>query len=426
MSLWLPYTIDRSIIPMVSRMVATGMPVSVDALHALRPKLKRSQDQAYFAAAEIAGFPFNPGSSDQVAAIIHGKHKVPVKYKTDGGKPSTKEAYLAVYAADYPTIAPLVTQILEYRKYDQLISTFIDPIVAKAVDGWVHYRLNIAGTSTSRLSSSDPNFQNIPTRDVEGQWIRDCFVAPEGYSFVSNDLSQIELRCAAHISQDPALLAAYRTPGTDLHAATAMLMFGKSDGIWRYTAKTINFAILYGISAEGLYKQLVKEAPDGHWAIPMCQGYLDRYFATHPGIVRYIDQTRAHLRRYGYVEDMFGGRRTIPKVYAASARLVEEALREGTNLPVQGSASRILKLQMAAVDSAMIDLKWYTGNQVRPLLQIHDDLVFLVHDDLLHDAAATIKGVMEDAYQMSVPILVTTKVGKSWGSLKELEEMNNG
>ncbi|EHC97745.1 DNA polymerase I, partial [Salmonella enterica subsp. enterica serovar Urbana str. R8-2977] len=337
---------------------------------------------------------------------------------TAGGAPSTSEEVLEELALDYP----LPKVILEYRGLAKLKSTYTDklPLMINPKTGRVHTSYHQAVTATGRLSSTDPNLQNIPVRNEEGRRIRQAFIAPEDYLIVSADYSQIELRIMAHLSRDKGLLTAF-AEGKDIHRATAAEVFGlpldSVTGEQRRSAKAINFGLIYGMSAFGLSRQLNiprKEA----------QKYMDLYFERYPGVLEYMERTRAQAKEQGYVETLEGRRLYLPDIKSsnaarrarrAGAERAGAARRAGAeraaiNAPMQGTAADIIKRAMIAVDA------WLQAEQprVRMIMQVHDELVFEVHKDDLDAVAKRIHQLMENCTRIDVPLLVEVGSGENW------------
>jgi DNA polymerase I len=311
---------------------------------------------------------------------------------------------LAELALDYP----LPKLLLEHRSLSKLKSTYTDklPEMINSRTGRVHTSYHQAVAATGRLSSSDPNLQNIPIRTEEGRRIRQAFVAPEGYRLVAADYSQIELRIMAHLSADPGLLKAFKE-GLDVHRATAAEVFevdlDKVSGDQRRKAKAINFGLIYGMSAFGLGRQLRLGRNEA-------QQYIDRYFERYPGVQQYMDRTRALAREQGYVETLFGRRLHLPEINARNKMRAQAAERTAINAPMQGTAADIIKRAMLTVDG------WLQAERpaARILMQVHDELVLEVREDSLETARAAVKSGMESAAELAVPLLVDIGIGDNW------------
>jgi DNA polymerase-1 len=332
--------------------------------HELGQRIVELEQQAY----ELAGQPFNMGSPKQIGEILFTKQGLPVVKKTASGAPSTNEEVLEKLAEDYP----LPARILEYRSVAKLKSTYTDklPLMINPDTGRVHTNYAQAVAVTGRLSSNDPNLQNIPVRTAEGRRIREAFIAPPGHVIVSADYSQIELRIMAHISQDENLLRAF-ADGVDVHRATASEIFGAAPAEvtseQRRYAKVINFGLIYGMSAFGLASNLGIERS-------AAAAYIDRYFQRYPGVKRYMDETRAMAKAQGYVETVFGRRLWLPEINSPNGPSRAGAERAAINAPMQGTAADLIKLSMVAVQDAL-DAQ---GKSTLMIMQVHDELVFQV------------------------------------------------
>jgi len=352
----------------------------------------------------IAGQPFNMGSPKQIGEILFGKLGLPVKKKTATGAPSTDEEVLAELAADYP----LPAKILEHRSFAKLKGTYTDklPLMVNPATGRVHTSYAQAVAVTGRISSNDPNLQNIPIRTPEGRRIREAFVAPPGHVIASADYSQIELRIMAHISGDEGLTAAF-AQGLDVHRATAGEVFNVPvDAVsaeQRRYAKTINFGLIYGMGAFGLAQSLGIEQK-------AARDYIDRYFARFAGVKRYMDETRARAAELGYVQTWFGRRIYLPEIKGGSGPRRAGAERQAINAPMQGTAADLIKLAMIAVQAA-IDAE---GRGTRIVMQVHDELVFEVPDAEVGWVRERVPALMAGVAQFSVPLLAEVGVGANW------------
>ncbi len=353
---------------------------------------------------ELAGGEFNLGSPKQLGEILFEKLELPVLRKTPKGAPSTAEEVLQELALDYP----LPKVILEHRSLSKLKSTYTDklPTMINPDTGRIHTSYHQAVTATGRLSSSDPNLQNIPIRTAEGRRIRQAFVAPEGYKVVAADYSQIELRIMAHLSGDEGLLTAFRE-GLDVHRATASEVFATSlDEVsdeQRRKAKAINFGLIYGMSAFGLARQL-------HLGRNEAQEYIDLYFQRYPGVQDYMNDTRALAHERGYVETLFGRRLYLPEINARNKMRVQAAERTAINAPMQGTAADIIKRAMLRVDG------WLREDDVdaRMIMQVHDELVLEVAEADVQAVCDRLCREMGDAAALDVPLLVEAGVGGNW------------
>ena len=368
--------------------------------HEIGRKLMALESNAH----ELAGQPFNLASPKQLAEILFGKLKLPVKKKTPSGGPSTDEEVLTELALDYP----LPKLLLEHRSLAKLKGTYTDklPRMINPATGRVHTSFSQSTAVTGRLASTDPNLQNIPVRTSEGRRIRQAFVAPAGASIVSADYSQIELRIMAHLSDDARLLDAF-AKGEDVHRATAAEIFGVTPlevgPDQRRVAKVINFGLIYGMSAFGLARELGLERS-------AAQAYIERYFARYPGVARYMEDTRESARLKGYVETVFGRRLWLPEIRASQAARRQGAERAAINAPMQGTAADLIKLSMAAVQ------RWIDDGQraSRQVLQVHDELILEVPDDELMAVREALPRLMGGVAKLKVPLLVEVGVGGNW------------
>ena len=396
--------IEVPLVPVLSRIERTGALISRELLHAQSEELARRLESLVGEAHELAGEAFNLGSTKQLGEILFNKLELPVLKKTPKGAPSTAEEVLAELAMDYP----LPRVILEYRGLSKLKSTYTDklPEMIDPGTGRVHTSYHQAVAATGRLSSSDPNLQNIPIRSEEGRRIRQAFIAPEGYCIVAADYSQIELRIMAHLSGDEGLLTAFRE-GLDVHRATASEVFGVPlDSVsaeQRRKAKAINFGLIYGMSAFGLGRQL-------HLGRNEAQEYIDRYFERYPGVQDYMERTRASAREKGYVETLFGRRLYLPEINASNRMRAQAAERTAINAPMQGSAADIIKRAMLRVDA------WLQAGEVdaRMIMQVHDELVLEVAEDAVDGVCERLCELMSGAAELAVPLLVEAGSGKNW------------
>lgn len=396
--------IEVPLIPVLSRIERQGALISRELLVAhsgeLGVRLSQLQEQAFI----LAGEEFNLGSPKQLGEVLFNKLQLPVIKKTPKGAPSTAEEVLVELALDYP----LPKLLLEYRSLSKLKSTYTDklPEMVNPLTGRVHTSYHQAVTATGRLSSSDPNLQNIPIRTEEGRRIRQGFIAPEGYKIVAADYSQIELRIMAHLSADVGLLRAFKE-GLDVHKATASEVFGvpldRVSGDQRRKAKAINFGLIYGMSAFGLAKQL-------HLGRHEAQQYIDLYFERYPGVADYMDRTRAIAREQGFVETLFGRRLYLPEINARNKMRVQAAERTAINAPMQGTAADIIKRAMLAVDG------WLAPGttDARMIMQVHDELVLEVLESQVESVSSKLCSLMSGAAELAVPLLVEAGVGDNW------------
>ena len=371
-----------------------------DQSRVLAERMLALEQEAY----EIAGQPFNLGSPKQIGEILFTKLGLPVSKKTASGAPSTDESVLEKLALDYP----LPAKLLEHRGLSKLKGTYTDklPQQVNPDTGRVHTHYAQAVAITGRLSSNDPNLQNIPIRTPEGRRVREAFVAPPGHVIVSADYSQIELRLMAHISQDPGLLRAFND-GMDVHRATASEVFNLAaeevTSEQRRYAKTINFGLIYGMGAFGLSQSLGIEQK-------AAKDYIDRYFARFAGVRRYMDETKASAAEKGYVETLFGRRISLPEINGGSGPLRAGAERQAINAPMQGTAADLIKLAMLAVQKSLDD----EGKATRMVMQVHDELVFEVPEAEIEWAKVEIPKLMAGVAQLSVPLIAEVGIGPNW------------
>ena len=397
-------TIEMPLVPVLARMEQTGVLVDEQMLSQQSGELTASIKALETQAHEAAGQAFNLGSPKQIQEILYDKLGLPVLKKTPKGQPSTAESVLQDLAVDFP----LPRLILEHRSLSKLRSTYTDklPKQINPVTGRVHTSYHQAVAATGRLSSSDPNLQNIPVRSEEGRRIRQAFIAGEGFTVMAADYSQIELRIMAHLSQDTGLLQAFKE-GLDVHKATAAEVFGvpvdQVEAHQRRSAKAINFGLIYGMSAFGLAKQL--DIDRG-----AAQGYINLYFERYPGVKQYMDETRELAREQGYIETLFGRRLYLPDILAKNGQRRQYAERTAINAPMQGTAADIIKLAMLSVDN------WLQVDKpaVRMVMQVHDELVFEVENSYLDQAASIIQQKMSGAASLDVPLVVDVGMGKNW------------
>jgi DNA polymerase-1 len=396
--------IEIPLVPVLSRMERTGVLVDAKMLAGQSGELTGRMTEIEQLAYVAAGQPFNLGSPKQIQLILYDKLNLPVIKKTPKGQPSTDESVLQELAEIYD----LPRLILDYRSMSKLKSTYADrlPEQVNPRTGRVHTSYHQAVAATGRLSSSDPNLQNIPVRTEEGRRIRQAFVAPLGHRIVSADYSQIELRIMAHLSGDRRLLEAF-AGGEDIHRATAAEVFGTAPEAvtpdQRRAAKAINFGLIYGMSAFGLAKQL-------NVAREKAQLYIDLYFARYPGVKVYMDQTRELARQQGYVETLFGRRLYIPDIRASNGQRRQYAERTAINAPMQGTAADIIKRAMIAVDA------WIQTSRppVNMIMQVHDELVFEVAESHVDDVVPEIRRRMCQAAALDAPLVVDVGVGSNW------------
>jgi DNA polymerase-1 len=396
--------IELPLIKVLSGIERTGALVDDTLLFQQSQELAERLAELETQAWELAGQQFNLASPKQLAEILFTKLEIPVLKKTAKGAPSTKEEVLQELALDYP----LPKVLLEHRGLAKLKSTYTDklPVMINPTTRRIHTSYHQAGTATGRLSSSDPNLQNIPIRTAEGRRVRQAFIAPEGHRLIAADYSQIELRIMAHLSGDQNLLKAFEQ-GQDVHKATAAEVFGVNlaqvTTDQRRSAKAINFGLIYGMSAFGLAKQLNigrKQAAE----------YIELYFQRYPGVQEYMNQVRHSAAEKGYVETHFGRRLYLPEINSRNGMLRQAAERTAINAPMQGTAADIIKLAMINVDN------WLRNNNLksRMIMQVHDELVLEVPESEHHEVIVGIKECMENAASLQVKLVVDVGVGDNW------------
>ena len=396
--------LELPLVPVLSRIERNGAFVSIDKLRAQSHEIAIRLAELESQACELAGQPFNLASPKQLGEILFEKLELPVIKKTPKGAPSTAEEVLVELANDYELPAVLI----EHRGLAKLKSTYTDklPEMVDTRTGRVHTSYHQAVTATGRLSSSDPNLQNIPIRTQEGRRIRQAFVAPEGRKIVAADYSQIELRIMAHLSSDAGLLHAFANE-LDVHSATAAEVFDVSlDAVTtdqRRKAKAINFGLIYGMSAFGLAKQIGVARGEA-------QEYIDRYFARYPGVADYMDATRAIAHEQGYVETLLGRRLYLPEINARNKQRQLAAERTAINAPMQGTAADIIKLAMIDVDAWLTE----TALDAKMIMQVHDELVFEVADEACATLCNNVTERMANVIELQVPLLTEVGVGANW------------
>lgn len=396
--------IEMPLIAVLARTEANGVKVDADMLRAqsaaIAERLARLEKTAF----DAAGGPFNIASPRQIQEILYEKQGIPVLRKTPKGQPSTAENVLQELAREHE----LPRLILEHRALAKLKGTYTDklPDLINPRSGRIHTSFHQAVAATGRLSSSDPNLQNIPVRTEDGRRIREAFIAEPGYVLMSADYSQIELRIMAHLSGDTGLIAAFED-GLDVHSATAAEVFGTAaqgvDAEQRRRAKAINFGLIYGMSAFGLARQLnigQKEARE----------YIAIYFERYPGVKRYMEETRQRARDRGYVETLYGRRLNLPEIHSKNAARRQYAERTAINAPMQGSAADLIKLAMLKVD------EWIAASEssARIILQVHDELVLEVAESEAGQVAQTTAALMTGVAKLKVPLVVDTGIGHNW------------
>lgn len=397
--------IEMPLVPVLARIERNGALVDGKLLASQSQELGEKMLALENKAFEIAGQTFNMSSPKQLGEILYTKLGLPIISKTAKGQPSTAEAVLAELALqgyDLPEV------LMEYRTLSKLKSTYTDrlPEQINGRTGRIHTSYHQAVTATGRLSSSDPNLQNIPIRTPEGRRIRQAFIAPQGYKLLAADYSQIELRIMAHLAQDKGLLDAFKQ-NLDVHRATAAEVFGVAvDDVTsdqRRKAKAINFGLIYGMSAFGLAKQIGVDRKEA-------QDYIDRYFTKYPGVLDYMERTREAAAMQGYVETLFNRRLYLPDIKSSNANVRRGAERTAINAPMQGTAADIIKRAMVKVDN------WLQQDNVdaRVILQVHDELVLEVKEELLQQVGDKLKLIMAEAAELAVPLVVDVGIGSNW------------
>jgi DNA polymerase-1 len=391
--------IELPLIPVLSDMEQKGTVIDSDILNLqsknLGQRINGLEEQAF----SKAGKEFNLSSPKQLQEILFDEMNIPVIEKTPGGQPSTAESVLQELAKQYE----LPQVILEHRTLSKLKSTYTDrlPEQISQKTGRVHSTFHQAVTTTGRLSSSDPNLQNIPIKTTEGRMIREAFVAPKGFDLISIDYSQIELRIMAHLSKDEGLITAFEN-GEDIHSATAKEVFGSADDQARRSAKAINFGLIYGMSAFGLGKALGVTRPEA-------ADYIASYFGKYPGVKIYMDEMKAKAKDQGYVETAFGRRLYLPGIHSGRTRMAAE--RAAINAPMQGTAADIMKL-------AMINMHDYikgTGKDIHIILQVHDEVIVECPEKDTKTTLKALEQIMTDVTKLSVPLVVESGVANNWG-----------
>ena len=396
--------IEMPLVPVLERIEANGVMIDADELRRQSADLSKRMLSAQQKATELAGRTFNLDSPKQLQALLFDELKLPAVLKTPTGQPSTNEEALEAIADQHE----LPRVILEYRGLAKLRSTYTDklPEMVNAATGRVHTSYHQAGAATGRLSSSEPNLQNIPIRTDDGRRIRRAFVAPPGRKLIACDYSQIELRIMAHLSEDPGLVRAFES-GVDVHKATAAEVFGRKldevTGNERRAAKAINFGLMYGMSAFGLARQLSIGRGEA-------QDYIALYFSRYPGVRDYMERTRQQAREQGYVETVFGRRLYLDYINKGTQGQRAGAERAAINAPMQGTAADIIKRAMIAVDAWLAD----HASRALMILQVHDELVFEAEQDFVETLLREVTGRMAGAANLSVPLVVDSGVGDNW------------
>ncbi|HXG34850.1 MAG TPA: DNA polymerase I [Bryobacteraceae bacterium] len=401
--------IDLPLVPVLARMERTGIRIDPAALEALSRRLDTEIQRLSAEIQQMAGRPFNINSPQQLGKVLFEELKLPAPVRYGRGKTiSTAADVLEELAAEHPIAA----KVLEYRQLAKLKGTYVDalPQLINPRTGRLHTSFNQTGAATGRLSSSNPNLQNIPIRTELGREIRAAFVPREGWSLLVADYSQIELRLLAHMSRDPVLLEAFRK-GEDIHTRTAAEVFGVPPLMvtpeLRRNAKAVNFGIIYGLSAYGLSAQLGISREEA-------ETYIRNYFARYAGVKRFIEETIATVRRTGETRTLFGRRRPIPDINSSNPNARGFAERTAINTPLQGTAADLIKLAMIRIDRELQARRWRTAM----LLQVHDELLFESPPEEVQEAAAMVRREMENVYRLEVPLVVETGIGPNWRDAK--------
>jgi len=397
--------IEMPLLPVLARMEQYGVLIDCDLLDQQSLVIGSRLDELEIEAHNLAGKSFNLSSPKQLQEILFEELKIPVIKKTPKGAPSTAEDVLQELALDYP----LPKIILENRGLSKLKSTYTDklPLMVDGKSNRVHTSYHQAVTATGRLSSTDPNLQNIPIRSEEGRKIRQAFIAPTDHKIVAIDYSQIELRIMAHLSDDVGLVTAF-SEGRDIHSATAAEIFAvELDQVTtdqRRSAKAINFGLIYGMSAFGLSKQLGVGRNQA-------QDYMDKYFERYPGVLTYMSETRQQAFEQGYVETVYGRRLYLPDIKAKNQMRKKAAERAAINAPMQGTAADIIKKAMLAVDTW---IQAQNDQRIKMTMQVHDELIFEIHQDIVEETTAKLVEIMNNAVALSVPLIAEAGIGDNW------------
>ena len=400
--------IELPLLEVIARIERNGVAIDTDMLAQQSMEIAGRLDSLEAEAHQVAGKVFNLSSPKQLQQILFEEMELPVLAKTPKGQPSTAEGVLQELALEYE----LPRLIMEHRGLAKLKSTYTDklPSQVSKETGRVHTSYHQAVAATGRLSSSDPNLQNIPVRSEEGRRIRQAFIAPEGCKLVAADYSQIELRIMAHLSDDEGLLKAFAA-GQDIHAATAAEVFDvAAEAVTkdqRRAAKAVNFGLIYGMSAFGLAKQLGVERGTA-------QEYINRYFERYPGVAAYMERTREQAKADGFVETVFGRRLHLPEINSRNGARRQYAERSAINAPMQGTAADIIKRAMLAVDHWIAAEDGPGSDQVKMIMQVHDELVFEVREEALEAVLENVPRLMSEAAELKVPLVVEPGVGDNW------------
>ena len=407
------HDLEMPLLPVLAEMELTGIALDVDWLHQLSRELTSRLEALQESIFRHAGGEFNVNSTQQLSEVLFDRLGLPTRgaRKMKSGYYSTRAAVLESLQGEHP----ILDDILEYRELTKLQSTYVDalPTMVNPRTGRVHTSYNPTGAVTGRISSNNPNLQNIPIRTEEGRRVRRAFVAMDGWRLLGADYSQVELRVMAHVSGDQGMIDAFKR-GEDIHATTAAAVYGVPlDGVtyeMRSIAKAVNFGLIYGQSAFGLARQL-------GMSVDSAQAFIDRYFERFPGVHTYMDQIQADAARKGYVETLLNRRRFFPELTTgshASVRDRQASVRMAINTPIQGSAADIIKLAMIRMHRALAE----TGLRSRMLLQVHDEVVLEVPEEEIEVATELVRRTMEDAIELVVPLKVDVETGPNWLDMK--------
>lgn len=410
------YELEKKLLPVLEKMEKAGIKLNIGFLKKLSKKLDARLQELEKKIYRLAGIQFNINSSQQLSEILFKKLKILTDglKKTPGGVISTAASELQKLKGKHNLAcrqAGIIDLILEYRELMKLKTTYVDAL-PKLVDdkNRVHTTYHQLGTTTGRLSSSDPNLQNIPVRTEQGGEIRKAFIAEKGYNLLSADYSQIELRVAACLAQDKKMIQAFKE-GKDIHKITAAevnnISLAEVTPEMRYQAKALNFGVLYGMSANGF-------AQAAGISYERARDFIDEYMVDFAGISKYVEETKDKAREKGYVETVLGRRRYLPQIDSSDFSVRQAVERMAINMPIQGTAADIMKIAMVELDKEL-------PKEARTLLQVHDELVLEVKKDKIKQTAEVVKDVMENVFKFCVPLKVDIKVGENWGELKELE-----
>jgi DNA polymerase-1 len=403
-------SLEMPLVPILASMERVGIRVDCDELARLSAELYTRIVELEGIVAETAGYTFNPGSTQQLATFLYDNLGLAAGRRTKTGR-STDADSLESLRGEHP----VVDVVLEWRQLTKLKSTYVDALpLLCAGDGRIHTSFNQAVATTGRLSSADPNLQNVPVRTAWGQRIRHAFVADPGHRLVSADYSQIELRVLAHVSGEPELIAAFER-GEDIHRRTAAEVYDVAPAEvtpdQRRIAKVVNFGVVYGLSDFGLARDTGMDQEVAH-------AFIEKYFESFPAVTRYLERTRMHAREWGWVETFMGRRRHLPDIRAANRQLRGAAERMAVNMPIQGAAADIMKLAMIRSDAALRD----AGVRSRMLLQVHDELVLESPEEEVDRVVALVREAMAGAVELVVPLVVDVKVGENWQAMTPLLE----